>query len=196
MRSDSGHDAAPLDSAAEIRLVVNADDFGMSPAISRGILRAHREGIVTSTSVLGNCDDLDAGARDARGGARAGRGRAPGAGGRRSRRRRRPRAVVAGAPAAASTSAAPSSSPPGRKRQIDAGRRRTRVRRAGRARARRGHRDRSPGHAPPPRVSPASSGARSRRWRGGTASRPSAARSRRRRWRGSPTRGAGSRPAC
>jgi predicted glycoside hydrolase/deacetylase ChbG (UPF0249 family) len=30
----------------------------MSPEISRGILRAHREGVVTSTSVLGNCDDL------------------------------------------------------------------------------------------------------------------------------------------
>src|SRR4051812_45165829 len=43
----------------EIRLVVNADDFGMSPAISRGILRAHRDGIVTSTSLLGNCTDLD-----------------------------------------------------------------------------------------------------------------------------------------
>ena len=47
------HDA-PIVSAEEIRLVVNADDFGMSAAISRGILRAHREGIVTSTSLLGN----------------------------------------------------------------------------------------------------------------------------------------------
>jgi predicted glycoside hydrolase/deacetylase ChbG (UPF0249 family) len=47
---------------ADIRLVVNADDFGLSPAISRGILRAHRDGIVTSASLLGNCDDL-AGAR-------------------------------------------------------------------------------------------------------------------------------------
>ena len=28
----------------------------MSPAISRGIVRAHRDGIVTSTSLLGNCD--------------------------------------------------------------------------------------------------------------------------------------------
>jgi predicted glycoside hydrolase/deacetylase ChbG (UPF0249 family) len=45
--------------AAEIRLVVNADDFGMSPSISRGVLRAHREGIVTSTSLLGNCTDLE-----------------------------------------------------------------------------------------------------------------------------------------
>ncbi len=41
-----------------VRLVVNADDFGMSDPISRGIVRAHREGIVTSTSLLGNCDDL------------------------------------------------------------------------------------------------------------------------------------------
>ena len=38
--------------------MVNADDFGMSAAISRGILRAHREGIVTSTSLLGNTPDL------------------------------------------------------------------------------------------------------------------------------------------
>jgi predicted glycoside hydrolase/deacetylase ChbG (UPF0249 family) len=43
----------------EIRLVVNADDFGISAAVSRGILRAHREGVVTSTSLLGNCDDLE-----------------------------------------------------------------------------------------------------------------------------------------
>ena len=48
-----------LDSATDIRLVVNADDFGMSPSISRGILRAHRDGIVTSTSLLGNCADLE-----------------------------------------------------------------------------------------------------------------------------------------
>jgi predicted glycoside hydrolase/deacetylase ChbG (UPF0249 family) len=43
-----------------IHLVVNADDFGMTPAISRGIVEAHRSGIVTSTSLLGNCDDLPA----------------------------------------------------------------------------------------------------------------------------------------
>src|SRR5262249_10742691 len=54
------HRHPTLDSADEIRLVVNADDFGMSAAISRGILRAHREGIVTSASVLGNCADLEA----------------------------------------------------------------------------------------------------------------------------------------
>jgi predicted glycoside hydrolase/deacetylase ChbG (UPF0249 family) len=45
-------------SATATRLVVNADDFGQSPGVSRGIVRAHREGVVTSTSVLGNCADV------------------------------------------------------------------------------------------------------------------------------------------
>ena len=39
------------------RLVVNADGFGMSAARTRGVLAAHRNGIVTSTSVLGNVAD-------------------------------------------------------------------------------------------------------------------------------------------
>jgi len=43
-----------------IRLVVNADGFGVSAARTRGILAAHQGGIVTSTSVLGNAADLDA----------------------------------------------------------------------------------------------------------------------------------------
>lgn len=33
-------------------LIVNGDDFGASPGINRGILEAHRNGILTSTSVL------------------------------------------------------------------------------------------------------------------------------------------------
>jgi predicted glycoside hydrolase/deacetylase ChbG (UPF0249 family) len=33
-------------------LIVNADDYGLTTAVSRAILRAHRDGIVTSTSVL------------------------------------------------------------------------------------------------------------------------------------------------
>lgn len=33
-------------------LIVNADDYGLTPGVSHGILRAHRHGIVTSTSVL------------------------------------------------------------------------------------------------------------------------------------------------
>jgi predicted glycoside hydrolase/deacetylase ChbG (UPF0249 family) len=36
------------------RLIVNADDFGLSYGITDGILRAHREGIVTSTSLMVN----------------------------------------------------------------------------------------------------------------------------------------------
>ncbi len=36
------------------RLIVNADDYGRSPGVSRGILQAHREGIVTSTTVMIN----------------------------------------------------------------------------------------------------------------------------------------------
>jgi predicted glycoside hydrolase/deacetylase ChbG (UPF0249 family) len=35
-------------------VVVNADDFGFSPEVTEGILRAHREGIVTSTTVVAN----------------------------------------------------------------------------------------------------------------------------------------------
>ena len=33
-------------------LIVNADDYGLTRGVSRGILDAHRDGIVTSTSVL------------------------------------------------------------------------------------------------------------------------------------------------
>ena len=33
-------------------LIVNADDYGLTEGISRGILHAHREGVVTSTSVI------------------------------------------------------------------------------------------------------------------------------------------------
>lgn len=35
-------------------LVVNADDFGLTPGVSRGILEAHRRGIVRSTTALVN----------------------------------------------------------------------------------------------------------------------------------------------
>lgn len=36
----------------EIRLVVNADDFGLSASVNEGILCAHRRGIVTATSLM------------------------------------------------------------------------------------------------------------------------------------------------
>lgn len=35
-----------------LRLVINADDLGLHPAIDEGILRARREGVLTSTTVL------------------------------------------------------------------------------------------------------------------------------------------------
>lgn len=50
------------------RLIVNADDFGLTPGVSEGILAAHRHGIVTSTTVLvtaGPSRDLLARAADA-----------------------------------------------------------------------------------------------------------------------------------
>jgi predicted glycoside hydrolase/deacetylase ChbG (UPF0249 family) len=34
--------------------IVNADDFGFSPQVNEGILRAHRQGIVTSTTLMAN----------------------------------------------------------------------------------------------------------------------------------------------
>jgi predicted glycoside hydrolase/deacetylase ChbG (UPF0249 family) len=36
----------------ERRLIVNADDFGQSPGINRGIMEAHERGIVTSVSLM------------------------------------------------------------------------------------------------------------------------------------------------
>jgi predicted glycoside hydrolase/deacetylase ChbG (UPF0249 family) len=36
------------------KLIVNADDYGRAPGVSRGILQAHQEGIVTSTTVMIN----------------------------------------------------------------------------------------------------------------------------------------------
>ncbi len=36
------------------QLIVNADDYGRTPGVTRGILRAHEQGIVTSTTVMMN----------------------------------------------------------------------------------------------------------------------------------------------
>lgn len=43
----------------ERQLVVNADDFGMTPGLSRGVVRAHDEGIVTSASLLANMSGFE-----------------------------------------------------------------------------------------------------------------------------------------
>ncbi len=40
------------------RLIVNADDFGYSPEISRGIIECAQKGIVTATGVFGNAPGL------------------------------------------------------------------------------------------------------------------------------------------
>src|SRR5512143_2762317 len=38
--------------AAKRYLIVNADDFGLSAGVNRGIIRAHEEGILTSASLM------------------------------------------------------------------------------------------------------------------------------------------------
>jgi hopanoid biosynthesis associated protein HpnK len=41
------------------RLIVNADDFGWSEAVTGGILQAHRQGVLTSTTVMANLPGAD-----------------------------------------------------------------------------------------------------------------------------------------
>jgi predicted glycoside hydrolase/deacetylase ChbG (UPF0249 family) len=48
------------------RLIVNADDFGRSAGVDDGIRRAHREGIVTSTTLMTNAPSTEHGAGIAR----------------------------------------------------------------------------------------------------------------------------------
>ena len=48
------------------RLIVNADDFGRSAGVDRGIIRAHREGIVTSTTFMANAPGAEIAAALAR----------------------------------------------------------------------------------------------------------------------------------
>jgi len=36
------------------RLIVNADDFGFTPDVNRGIIAAHRDGILTATTLMAN----------------------------------------------------------------------------------------------------------------------------------------------
>lgn len=42
-----------------IRLIVNADDFGLHEEVNKGIVRGHKEGIITSTSLLAGGYDFD-----------------------------------------------------------------------------------------------------------------------------------------
>jgi chitin disaccharide deacetylase len=41
------------------KLIVNADDFGASSAINRAVIRAHREGVLTSCSIMTGGDAFD-----------------------------------------------------------------------------------------------------------------------------------------
>lgn len=41
-----------LGSASAVTMIVNADDFGLSPGVNRGIIQAHEHGIVTSASLM------------------------------------------------------------------------------------------------------------------------------------------------
>ena len=41
------------------RLIVNADDFGLSPSVNAAVVRAHREGILTSASLMVNEPGFD-----------------------------------------------------------------------------------------------------------------------------------------
>lgn len=53
MPPESPHERAP-------RLIVNADDLGMSPGINAAIFRAHEHGILTSTSLMAVGEAFDA----------------------------------------------------------------------------------------------------------------------------------------
>ena len=41
------------------RLIVNADDFGLSPSVNAAVIRAHREGILTTASLMVNEPGFD-----------------------------------------------------------------------------------------------------------------------------------------
>jgi predicted glycoside hydrolase/deacetylase ChbG (UPF0249 family) len=49
-----------------VKLIVNADDFGYTESVSAGIVRAHRDGIVTATTLMTNAPHTDGAAKLAR----------------------------------------------------------------------------------------------------------------------------------
>jgi predicted glycoside hydrolase/deacetylase ChbG (UPF0249 family) len=48
------------------RLIINADDFGFTPDVNAGIIQAHRQGVLTSTTLMANGDAFDDAVRLAR----------------------------------------------------------------------------------------------------------------------------------
>jgi len=54
-QSAAGTDRVPARAlSARRRLIVNADDFGRSESINEAVIRAHREGVLTATSLMVN----------------------------------------------------------------------------------------------------------------------------------------------
>lgn len=49
----------PTEHAPRRRLIVAADDFGMSPAVNAGIIRAHQDGVLTDASLMVNGRGFD-----------------------------------------------------------------------------------------------------------------------------------------
>jgi chitin disaccharide deacetylase len=52
MLAESGNHPHSAATTSAKCLIVNADDFGQSPGVNRGIITAHRDGIVTSASLM------------------------------------------------------------------------------------------------------------------------------------------------
>src|SRR6266705_6008158 len=50
----SQHSNTPKPHSSARRLIVNADDFGRSHSINEAVIRAHKEGILTSASLMVN----------------------------------------------------------------------------------------------------------------------------------------------
>ena len=49
-----------------MELIVNADDFGYTPGVTRGVVHAHKHGIVTATTMMANAPDTAGAGRAAR----------------------------------------------------------------------------------------------------------------------------------
>src|SRR5471032_1244484 len=48
-----------MDSLEKRRLIVNADDFGLSASVNSAVIRGHREGILTTASLMVNESGFD-----------------------------------------------------------------------------------------------------------------------------------------
>src|ERR1700756_2566387 len=47
------------------RLIINADDFGLTEGVNRAILEGHRRGVITSTTLMANGRQFSSAARSA-----------------------------------------------------------------------------------------------------------------------------------